>query len=217
MRNIKIITVAFFIGLLCLNAECNKVEEIPPVNEFFILEGKLINSCTDNSPKKNWNFICYEENNYLGRLEVKTDSNGYFRIYSKFNGKNIILKEDGGKILLYKIPGGKSINFGEIAYNFSVVLKIKAKNFNKTSASDSIFIDFSGYSISNPYKYLILKGPFPSEELAIAYPKESMIYDNKDSLKGYVQFMKFSKPDLIQKKTYTFLPCGTTQEVIFEF
>jgi len=216
MSNIKIITAAFFIGLLCLNSDCNKVEEIPPVNEFFILEGRLVNSCTDNTPKKNWNFICYEDNNYLGRLEVKTDSNGYFRIYSKFKGKNIFLKEDGGKILLYKIPGGKSLNFGEIAYNYKIIINIKYHNFSKLTINDTLnyYVPNKGYQKKiGPLQNDLISIVEINNEACNYYSNNSSYSLSEVSLPMWLN----SNTNQIQSKRYQIMPCGINQDLVFDF
>lgn len=59
MKKNKLIIVAFFIALVCLNSDCNKIDETPVFNGY-VLEGTLVNSCTDNTPLRNKSFICYE-------------------------------------------------------------------------------------------------------------------------------------------------------------
>jgi hypothetical protein len=212
MRNIKIITVAFFIGLLCLNSDCNKVEETPPVNEFFILEGKLVNSCTDKTPKKNWNFICFENNN-PNQIDVKTDSNGFFKIYSKFKGKEIILKEDGGKILLYKIPGGKSFNFGEIAYNFTIPVNLIYKSYLKITNKYSLVINYNGGPKSSD---LFIKGPFSNEKIGEIIVNETPLFINNGQTTGNVVLSINYFGNLSQTKHYIVTTCGVAQDLIFE-
>ncbi|MFZ4798149.1 MAG: hypothetical protein ACOYMA_11695 [Bacteroidia bacterium] len=213
MRNIKIITVAFFIGLLCLNADCNKVEETPPVNEFFIIEGRLVNSCTDNSPKRNHYFILYDIHDYQGRIEAKTDSNGFFSINSTLKGKELVLEESQGKGILNKIPGGKSINFGDVAYNFTIPISLKFKGFENIKDKDSLIIRYSG---GNPYTWKYIKGPLTSDDLGFIYIKQPQLFSYTDSIKSTIMVFINSLTNVPQSKNALVVPCGVTQEIIFE-
>ncbi|MFZ4798151.1 MAG: hypothetical protein ACOYMA_11705 [Bacteroidia bacterium] len=213
MSNIKIITVAFFIGLFCLNADCNKVEEKPPITDFFIIEGRLVNSCTDNSPIKNSSFdlVGY---NYAERLSTTTDSNGYFKFYSKFKDKTLLMRESSGRYILSNLPGSKNLNIGNIAYNFTIPVTFKYKNFTKLSYKDSLFIEVQGV-YGNTF---VVKGPITSENIGQFNIKADPIYDNKSLSNSFVFLYKnnFENSNLIQKKDFVITPCGTNQEIIFE-
>jgi len=222
MRNIKIITVAFFIALLCLNSDCNKVEETPVFNGY-VLEGRLVNSCTDNTPLKNKTFEFRGENDQIGKeiIKGKTDSNGYFSVLSNLKVKYLIM-EDGfglGKTILYKIPGGQSINFGNVAYNFTMGLRLIYKNYKSILATDSLFINAQGVNPTNPYKSSYVKGPLTSEDLGVIYLKETPMYLNKDSTQGFIYLYKniLNATSPIFKKNYLVSTnCSSIQELIIE-
>lgn len=222
MKNIKTFCISFFICLLFINADCNKVDETPAFNGY-ILEGRLVNSCTDNTPLKNRTFLLRDENDKLNDYSItaKTDSNGYFKIKSEMKGRNLII-EDGfgtGKTILYKIPGGQSINFGEIAYNFNMALKLVYKNFIAITLNDSIFISVGGVNPSNPYSRSYIRGPLSNENLGTIYIKETPMYSNPNLIKGEVYLNKnnFLGNNLIGKKQYLVAGnCNTTEEIIFE-
>ncbi len=214
MKNIKSIITAFFIGLVCLNSDCNKIDETPVFNGF-VLEGTLVNSCTDNTPFRNKSFICYEEDN-LNQIEVKTDSNGYFKISSKFKGKNIFLKEDGGKILLHKIPGGKSINFGEIAYNYKIIVNVKYRNFSKLTNNDTLnyFVPNKGYQKKiGPLQNDLISLFELNNEACIYYSNNSSYSLSEVSIPMWLN----SNTNQIQTKRYQITPCGIVQDLVFDF
>jgi len=218
----KTMITGFFIALLCLNSDCNKVEETPVFNGY-VLEGRLVNSCTDNTPLKNKTFEFRDETDKIGNAIIigKTDSNGYFSVLSSLKGKNLIM-EDGfgiGKTILYKIPGGKSIVFGDVAYNFTMGISLIFKNFKNISNNDSLLIEVGGVNPGNPYKRTFIKGPLVSEVLGVIYLKESQMYLNIDSIKGTVYLYKnnLAFSNLINKKNYLVsTSCNNVQDLIFE-
>jgi len=211
MRNIKIITVAFFIGLLCLNADCNKVEETPPVNEFFIIEGRLVNSCTDNSPIKNSSFdlVGY---NFAERISTTTDSNGYFKFYSKFKDKTLLMRESGGRYILANVPGNKNLNVGVIAYNFIISVTLVYKKFLDITSNDSLRFQYSG---GNPNVWKFFKGPLNNEVIGVINISSTPMFNNSDSITGNVS-MSINGVTQPQTKKYIISPCGVTHKLIFE-
>ncbi len=222
MKNIKSFCVSFFICVLFINADCNKVDETPVFNGY-ILEGRLVNSCTDNTPLKNRTFLLRDENDKLNDYSItaKTDSNGYFKIKSEMKGRSLII-EDGfgtGKTILYKIPGGQSINFGDIAYDFTMGIKLIYKDFKNLTSSDSLFINAQGVNPTNPYRSSYIKGPLSSDNLGVIYLKETPMYLNRDSTKGYLYIYKnlLNASTVISKKNYLISTnCLFVQEVVFE-
>ena len=221
MKNIKTIVFSILVFVLCTNADCNKVEETPVFNGY-VLEGRLVNSCTDNTPLKNKAFELRDETDQIGKeiISGKTDSNGFFRIISNLNGKNLIM-EDGfgiGKTILYKIPGGKSINFGDLAYNFTLGAKLIFKNYLSISINDSVLIQVSGVNPGNPYNRSFVKGPLASEDLGTIYIKESPMYTNSTTTSGEIYLYKnnLALSNLIKKNTYLVKgSCGSIQEIVF--
>ncbi len=213
MKNLKPLFFALSVTLLCLNSDCNKVEETPPVTDLFIIEGRLINSCTDNTPIKNSTFDLVGCN-YSERITTITDSNGYFKFYSKFKEKSLLMRESGGRYILANVPGSKNLNVGDIAYNFTIPVKFKYKNFAKLSNNDSLFIEVQGV-YGNTF---IVKGPITSENIGQFNIKADPIYDNKSLSNSFVFLYKnnFENSNLIQKKDFVITPCGINQEIIFE-
>ncbi len=216
----KTIITAFFIVLVCLNADCNKIDETPVFNGY-VLEGTLVNSCNDNTPLKNRTFILRDENDKLNNysISIKTDSNGFFKINSDLNEKNLIMEDGFGKTILYKIPGGKSINFGNLAYNFTMGLRLIFVDFKNISSNDSLLIEVGGVNPGNPYKRSFIKGQLSSEDLGLIYLKESPMYFNKDSIKGTVFLYKnnLALSNLLCKKNYLVSTnCNTVQELVFD-
>jgi hypothetical protein len=216
MKNIKIITVAFFIGLLCLNSDCNKVEETPSVTDLFIIEGRLVNSCTDSEPIK-LKKIDLVGLNYTDKITTVTDSDGYFKFYSKFKDKKITLFIEGSKTILDNLPGSKNLNLSNVAYNLEMPLIIKYKSFSLLTVNDSILIYVQGVNPTNPLiNFLKIKGPLSNENLGTIYLNEASMYSNQDSIKGEVILYKNNYANLIGRKRYLIVPCGINQEIIFE-
>jgi hypothetical protein len=210
MKNIKIVILALFICMLFINADCNKVEETP-FEDGYLIEGRLIRSCTDNTPKKLHTFLFFDENDYKSKVEVKTDSNGYFKIKSKFMGRKLIMEELQGKGILNNIPGGKSLNLGNIAYDFSIAVKIKMLNFKKINTNDSLFLDFG---LNDPL--VKIKGPLSDGNLGQYNLKSVQYFNNIDSASHRINIYINSFNNVPQTKYALITPCGTTQEIIFE-
>jgi hypothetical protein len=217
MKNVKNLIFALSIFILFINADCNKVEETPVFNGY-ILEGQLVTSCFDNTPLKNRTFLLRDENDKLNNysIAIKTDSIGFFKINSELKGKNLIM-EDGfgiGKTILYKIPGGKSIDFGEIAYNYTIPVTFKYKNFSKLTDNDSLFIEAHA-TYGNSFK---IKGPFISENLGFFYIKTEQPFENYNVSNTFIFLYKnnLNINNLIQKKNFINTPRGISQEIIFE-
>ncbi len=216
MKNIKTLVFALSVALLCLNSDCNKVEETPPITDLFIIEGRLVNSCTDNSPLKNRTFDLRDENDKIGtnRINVKTDSNGYFKIYSNLKGKNLVM-DDGlgiGKEFLYHIPGGKSLNIGNVVYDFIIPLNIVCANYFKISNNDSLIILLSPL---NAIKYL--KGPFNTPNLGTIYIKSTPLFLNKDSITERVNIFINSLSNKAQTKYFMISNCDAKYDFILDF
>jgi hypothetical protein len=170
MKYIKNIIVALSIVFLCVNADCNKVEEKPPINDFFIIEGRLVYSCTDNTPIKNSTFdlVGY---NFAERISTTTDSNGYFKFYSKFKDKNLLMRESGGRYILANVPGNKNLNVGEIAYNFTTKVNCRIKNYSKYTNKDTIYFGFISGTLNNK-----VWGPFDSDLVASYLIKDPLLF-----------------------------------------
>lgn len=211
MKSIKIFILALGVSMLFINSDCNKVEETPAFSGY-ILEGRLVNSCTDNSPKKYWNFIIYDEAEYKGRIYGKTDSNGYFKLLSNLKGKKLIMQEEQGKGILNNIPGGESINFGNIIYDFAVNLNLKYRGYSSIKLGDSLILDLG----LNNRPFRIIKGPLVNESLGTislsTTPTFLFLDSSKLNVKLYIN--SFVNQPII--KYGLIVPCGTTQEVIFD-
>ena len=215
MKSIKSILAAISIVLLCINADCNKIEEVVAPSDTFIIEGILINTCDDTSPIKFKKINLIEQNANIG-ITTTTDSNGYFKFYSKYKGKGLKLYLDGGKDILANLPSMKNLNLGNVVLNFTMPLILKFRNFVNITNNDSFLISFSGNNPVNPHPNYLIKGPFSSENLGIVYLKETPFYDYKDSIKGKISIYKINGSSYFQTKSYLVNPCGVTQEIVFD-
>lgn len=221
--NIKIIILALSVALLFINADCNKMEEMPsPVT--CQIEGKLVESCNSSLPIKNYSFsfpVASTENSNGYHKTITTDSNGYFKfsyIYNSSQAQFTLFKfmvdSLKTKYLLRNIPTGKNLNLGNIPFNFTVPVKVKFANFKSISASDSVYVYLFG--ASSFFKSQYIKGPLNSDILGAFELKETPCFQNIDSSFTFgVRLYQNKNTVPIKEIKYPITPCGITQEVVF--
>jgi hypothetical protein len=222
-KNMKTIITAFFIALVCLNADCNKIET-EPTAPIYQIEGRLVESCNDNSPLRNYSFtfpVSYTENSNSYDKTITTDSNGYFKftyVYTSFQTKFSLSKylpdSFKTKTLISNIPTGKNLNIGNIPYNFTNAIKVKIKNNKFFTETDSLYVYMFGNS--SFYKSPYLKGMWNKEDLGTFELKEIPYFENSDSAFYFtIRLYQNKNTRPIIEKKYPVMPCGTIQEIMF--